>query len=49
MKELIAGNELQHQGLEKQMCDMEDHLISIRDLAPKEVHQSPPTGVGVWC
>lgn len=35
MKEIVVGNEAQHQGLEKQMLDQGEHLESIRDALRK--------------
>jgi uncharacterized coiled-coil protein SlyX len=31
IKEIVAGNEMQHQGLEKKLNDMQEHIHSIRD------------------
>lgn len=31
MKEIVAGNEMQHLGVEKKMNDLEDHIFSIRN------------------
>lgn len=35
MKELVAGNEMQCQGLEKRLLDREEHLESIREALQK--------------
>lgn len=35
MREIVAGNEMQRQGLEKKMDDMQDHIFSIRDQLRK--------------
>lgn len=35
MKDIVAGNEAQRQGLEKQMLDQGEHLESIRDALRK--------------
>jgi chromosome segregation ATPase len=35
MKEIVASNKMQHQGLEKKMNDLQDHLFSLRDSLRK--------------